>query len=220
MPENTSLFKHFSAFCRCGLWPPSQHTNLQKHRLENTVCYSLGWGVSLYSLGKGRAGQGSVFQLVRIVLKHCDCWEEEGQPTNPHQLVMKQKVSKGKHKPAQAQAALRRRRRRRNPEGMFSSAQPRIRDCKSLAIAKNHPKPSQELSEWCGPFVHKMKGFGRNSPQKVHANFTPKTWEDKFFQRLRDDKKIKFALFRGVGRGGREENCPKMLFFLGNASRQ
>ena len=29
--------------------------------------------------------------------------------------------------------------------------------------------------------------------------------------------KIKFALFRGVGRGGREENCPKMLFFLGNA---
>ena len=27
--------------------------------------------------------------------------------------------------------------------------------------------------------------------------------------------KVKFALFRGVGRGGREENCPKMLFFWG-----
>ena len=29
--------------------------------------------------------------------------------------------------------------------------------------------------------------------------------------------KIKFALFGGVGRGGREVNCPKTLFFLGNA---
>ena len=26
--------------------------------------------------------------------------------------------------------------------------------------------------------------------------------------------KMKFTLFRGVGRGGREENCPKMLFFF------
>ena len=29
--------------------------------------------------------------------------------------------------------------------------------------------------------------------------------------------KIKFSPFRGVGRGGREENCPKTLFLLGNA---
>ena len=36
-------------------------------------------------------------------------------------------------------------------------------------------------------------------------------------QRLRDDNKNKYALFRVAGRGGREENCPKMLFFLGNA---
>ena len=29
--------------------------------------------------------------------------------------------------------------------------------------------------------------------------------------------KIKFALLRAVGCGGREENCPKSLFSLGNA---
>ena len=28
--------------------------------------------------------------------------------------------------------------------------------------------------------------------------------------------KIKFAFLKGVGRGGREENCPKTLFFLGS----
>ena len=42
---------------------------------------------------------------------------------------------------------------------------------KSLSIAKNHPKPSQEFSELFGPSIHKMKGFSRNSPQKVHPNF-------------------------------------------------
>ena len=42
---------------------------------------------------------------------------------------------------------------------------------KSLSIAKNHPKPSQEFSEQFGPSIHKMKGFGRNSPPKVHPNF-------------------------------------------------
>ena len=41
---------------------------------------------------------------------------------------------------------------------------------KSLSIAKNHPKPSQEFSEQFGPSIHKMKGSGRNSPQKVHPN--------------------------------------------------
>ena len=30
--------------------------------------------------------------------------------------------------------------------------------------------------------------------------------------------KIKFALLRGVGLGGREENRTKMLFFVGNAT--
>ena len=44
-------------------------------------------------------------------------------------------------------------------------------DGKSLSIAKNDPKPSQELSERFGPFIDKIKGFSRNSPQKVHANF-------------------------------------------------
>ena len=44
-------------------------------------------------------------------------------------------------------------------------------DRKSLSIAKNHPKPSQEFSEQFGPSIHKMKGFSRNSPQKVHPNF-------------------------------------------------
>ena len=40
MPENTSALKHFGAFCRCRSWPHSERTTL-KHRLENTVCYSL-----------------------------------------------------------------------------------------------------------------------------------------------------------------------------------
>ena len=40
-----------------------------------------------------------------------------------------------------------------------------------LSIAKNHPKPSQEFSEQFGPSIHKMKGFGKNSPQKVHPDF-------------------------------------------------
>ena len=47
-------------------------------------------------------------------------------------------------------------------------------DRKSLSIAKNHPKPSQEFSEQFGPSIHKIKGFGRNSPQKVHPNFAQK----------------------------------------------
>ena len=45
-------------------------------------------------------------------------------------------------------------------------------DQKSLSIAKNHPKPSQEFSEQFGPSIHMLEGFGRNSPQKVHPNFT------------------------------------------------
>ena len=46
-----------------------------------------------------------------------------------------------------------------------------VGDQKVLSIAKIHPKPSQEYSEHFGPFIHKIKGFGRNSPQKVHPNF-------------------------------------------------
>ena len=52
-------------------------------------------------------------------------------------------------------------------------------DGESLSIAKNHPKPSQEFSERFGPFIHKMNGFCRNSPQKF-TRISPKTWEDKF----------------------------------------
>ena len=48
---------------------------------------------------------------------------------------------------------------------------PRVGDRKSLSIAENHLKPSQEFPEQFGPFIYKMKGFSRNSPQKVHANF-------------------------------------------------
>ena len=44
-------------------------------------------------------------------------------------------------------------------------------DRKSLSIAKNHPKPSQEFSEQFGPCIHKSKGFSGNSTQKVHPNF-------------------------------------------------
>ena len=42
---------------------------------------------------------------------------------------------------------------------------------RSLSIAKNHLKPSQEFSERLGLSTHKMKGFGRNSPPKVDPNF-------------------------------------------------
>ena len=55
----------------------------------------------------------------------------------------------------------------RCPHGWLS----KITDRKRLSIAKNHPKPSQEFSERFGPSIHKMKGFGGNSRQKVHPNF-------------------------------------------------
>ena len=42
---------------------------------------------------------------------------------------------------------------------------------KSLSIANNHPKPSQEFSEQVGPSIHKMEVFSRNSPPKIHPNF-------------------------------------------------
>ena len=38
-----------------------------------------------------------------------------------------------------------------------------------------------------------------------------------FFQR-RDDNKNKICTFEGVGRGVLEDNCPKTLLFLGNAT--
>ena len=60
-----------------------------------------------------------------------------------------------------------------------SEKSPKLGDRKSLSIAKNHPKTSQEFSEQFGPSTHKLKGFGKNSHQKVHPNFA-KTWEDKF----------------------------------------
>ena len=46
-----------------------------------------------------------------------------------------------------------------------------IGDRKSLSIAKNHPKTSQEFSEQFGPSTHKIKGFSKNSHRKVHPNF-------------------------------------------------
>ena len=51
------------------------------------------------------------------------------------------------------------------------NVQSKLRGPKSLSIAKNHPKPSQEFSEQFGASIHKIKGFSRNSPQKVHPNF-------------------------------------------------
>ena len=47
----------------------------------------------------------------------------------------------------------------------------RFGDRKSLSIARNHPKASQEFSEEFGPSTHKIKGFSKNSHQKVHPNF-------------------------------------------------
>ena len=37
-------------------------------------------------------------------------------------------------------------------------------------------------------------------------------------QRRRDDNKNKISAFEGGGLGGREENRPKTLFFIGNAT--
>ena len=50
---------------------------------------------------------------------------------------------------------------------------------KSLSIAKNHPKPSQDFSEQFGPSIHKMKGPCRNSNQKSSPELRPKLVEDK-----------------------------------------
>ena len=44
-------------------------------------------------------------------------------------------------------------------------------DRKSLPIAKNHLKPSQEFREQIGPFLHKTKGFSKIAHQKVHPKF-------------------------------------------------
>ena len=46
-------------------------------------------------------------------------------------------------------------------------------DRRSLPIAKNHPKTSQEFSEQFGPSTHKMKGFVRIHSKK----FTRTTYE-------------------------------------------
>ena len=56
-----------------------------------------------------------------------------------------------------------------------------IGDRKSLSIAKNHPKPSQEFSEEFGPPIHKTKGFSRNSPQKVHPNLAKNLGREVFW---------------------------------------
>ena len=89
------------------------------------------------------------------------------------------------------------------------------REQKSLSIAKIHPKPSQEISEQLGPFLHETKGFCRNT--------SPKTWEDKFLgipflASIRDGETtitIKCVSFEGGALGGREESRPRTLFFLG-----
>ena len=52
----------------------------------------------------------------------------------------------------------------------------RFRECfvdrKSLPIAKNHPKTSQEFSEQFGGLLHiKCRGFSKNWHAKVHPNF-------------------------------------------------
>ena len=47
-----------------------------------------------------------------------------------------------------------------------------VGDQKSLPIAKNHPKPSQEYSEQLGGLLFtKFWGFSKNLHEKVHANF-------------------------------------------------
>ena len=53
----------------------------------------------------------------------------------------------------------------------FTQWKPSFGGPKKSFNSKIHPKPSQEFSEQFGPFIHKIKGFSRNSPQKVHPNF-------------------------------------------------
>ena len=60
-----------------------------------------------------------------------------------------------------------------------------------------------------------FRAFGKNFFQQFSRSF-PGT-----FLQLRDGEttiKIKFSLFEGRGLGGREENRPKMLVFVGNAT--
>ena len=75
---------------------------------------------------------------------------------------------------------------------------------------------------WFGLPGRLLKQGSEETPQNESAenaeNADAKT--QKMRKMLRDCEttiKIKFTLFRGVGRGGREENCPKTLFFSGNA---
>ena len=53
-------------------------------------------------------------------------------------------------------------------------------DGKILAIAKNHPKPSQKISEQIGPSIHEIKVFLRILTKKF-TRTSPTTWEDKLF---------------------------------------
>ena len=48
---------------------------------------------------------------------------------------------------------------------------PVLGDRESLSTAKSHPKTSQDFSEQLGPSTHQIKGFSKNSHQKVHPNF-------------------------------------------------
>ena len=48
-------------------------------------------------------------------------------------------------------------------EHNLSFRSPLLGGPKSLSIAKNHPKTSQEFSEQFGPSAHELQGFNKNS---------------------------------------------------------
>ena len=68
----------------------------------------------------------------------------------------------------------------RDPEGIVGSIG---RDAGLVFRLKNLPraKTYSKISHECWAFLHKIKGFSKNSPPKVHPNFA-RTGEDKFLE--------------------------------------
>ena len=86
----------------------------------------------------------------------------------------------------------------------FLACKPKVGDRKSLPIAKNHPKPSQEFREQIGPSLRKMKGFSKSSHQKVHPNFAKNLGRQILGNAFSGPKK-------GLGEGSTREKIQKWL---------
>ena len=79
----------------------------------------------------------------------------------------------------------------------------RFGDRKSLAMAKNHPKPSQEFREQIGPFLHKMKGFSKISHHKVHPKLAKNLGRQILGNTFSGPKRSPAALFQPSPKSGK-----------------